>query len=315
MSKTSNSNQFTLTRIYDASIKRVWEAWTDPNQAAKWWGPRGFTLTTHSKELKVGGIWHYTMHGPDGTDYPNKTVYHELEEYQRLVYDHGGYDDKPPLFRVTVLFKKLGKKTQLEMTMTCPSIEAAVQTKKLIKEANGYSTWDRLAEYLEHQETGKQIFVINRSFNTSIDRIFEMWTKPEHFSQWMGPVGVRMENITAEISEGKSLFYKMTNDKDLTLFGKINYQKIEKPNYLQYTQIFCDEKGNVSRHPLVPVWPEVMLTKILFFSESNDQTRITIIWEPFGTVSKEELATFIEMRAGMTQGWEGSFDKLEKYLQ
>jgi len=53
-------------------------------------GPRGFSITTHSKDLRTGGHWNYTMHGPDGTNYPNKTQYLEVKEYAKLVYDHGG---------------------------------------------------------------------------------------------------------------------------------------------------------------------------------------------------------------------------------
>ena len=88
----------------DAPVKAVWDAWTDLKQVAQWWGPRGFTLTTHSKDLRPGGHWSYTMHGPDGTDYPNRTHYFEVEKYSRLVYDHGASEDRPPLFRVTVNF-------------------------------------------------------------------------------------------------------------------------------------------------------------------------------------------------------------------
>src|SRR5437868_5685616 len=84
---------------------------------AQWWGPRGFTLTTHSKDLRSGGSWNYTMHGPDGVDYPNKTQYLEVEKYSKLVYDHGGNDDRSPLFRVTVLFSELNGKTKMDMTM------------------------------------------------------------------------------------------------------------------------------------------------------------------------------------------------------
>lgn|GEM_PF-4919201 len=53
--------------MYDAPVQTVWEAWTDPDQVAQWWGPLGFTLTTHHKELRPGGIWHDTMPEPDGT--------------------------------------------------------------------------------------------------------------------------------------------------------------------------------------------------------------------------------------------------------
>ena len=82
----------------------MWEAWTVPEEVAQWWGPRGFTLTTHSRDLRTGGHWHYTMHGPDGTDYENTTQYLEVLPQQRLVYDHGATETTPPLFRVTVNF-------------------------------------------------------------------------------------------------------------------------------------------------------------------------------------------------------------------
>src|ERR1700749_2024236 len=104
MSAKSKANELKLIRVYDAPVKAVWDAWTDPEQAKHWWGPRGFTITTHSKDLKPGGHWAYTMHGPDGVDYPNNTKYFEVEECAKLVYDHGANDTQPPLFHVIVLF-------------------------------------------------------------------------------------------------------------------------------------------------------------------------------------------------------------------
>src|SRR5690349_21622894 len=123
MAAKNKPNEITIERIYDAPVKRVWEAWTDPKQVEQWWGPRGFTLTTHSKDLRPGGHWHYTMHGPDGTDYINKTHYFEVEPFSKLVYDHGGNDERKPLFRVTARFSDLKGKTKLEMTMAFPTAE------------------------------------------------------------------------------------------------------------------------------------------------------------------------------------------------
>ena len=74
MAARSNSNEISLMRVYDAPVRAVWDAWTIPEQVEKWWGPRGFTLTTHSKDLRAGGTWRYTMHGPDGVDYPTSPV-------------------------------------------------------------------------------------------------------------------------------------------------------------------------------------------------------------------------------------------------
>ena len=160
MAAKNKSNEIKITRIYDAPLEAVWDAWTDPEQTAQWWGPRGFTLTTHSKDLRPGGHWHYTMHGPDGTDYPNHTVYLEVEKHAKLVYDHGGYEDRPPLFRVTVLFSEVDGKTKMDMTMGLPTPEAAEETRKFIKKAGGDGTWDRLAEYLDKEVRGKERNVV-----------------------------------------------------------------------------------------------------------------------------------------------------------
>ena len=314
MAAKNKSNEIKITRVYDASVKMVWEAWTDPKHVAKWWGPRGFTLTTHSKDLKPGGHWTYTMHGPDGTNYENKTIYYEVEECAKLVYDHGGNDDRPPLFRVTALFKDLKGKTQLEMSMAFPSPEIAEEMVKFIKQAGGNSTWDRLAEYLEKESTGKEKFVINRSFNAPIDVMYEMWTNPEHFSKWLAPTGMSMEFIRADIKPGGSTFYFMSGN-NMKMYGRAKYLELHKPDRIVYTQQFCDEKENISRHPMVPTWPETMLTTVCLTAEGPDQTRVTVTWEPHGNATKEELEVFIQMRGGMTQGWTGSFDKLEDYIE
>ena len=310
----NKSNEIRIIRTYDAPVQAVWDAWTDPEQVAKWWGPRGFTLTTHSKDLRSGGSWAYTMHGPDGTDYPNKTQYLEVEKYSKLVYDHGANDDRPALFRVTVLFSETGGKTTMEMSMTLPTPEAAEQARQFIKKAGGDSTWDRLAEYLEKESSGKDKFVINRAFDTPLDLMFEMWTDPKHFSQWLAPTGFEMQFIKSEIKPGSSTFYFMTGGEGVKMYGRAEYLKIEKPGCIVYTQQFCDEKENISRHPKAPTWPATMLTTVQLTAEGPDRTRVTVTWEPHGATTREELETFINARGGMTQGWTGSFDKLDAYL-
>ena len=309
----NTSNEIRITRIYDAPVKVVWDAWTDPTQVAKWWGPRGFTLTTHSKDLRPGGHWNYTMHGPDGVDWPNTTIYHEVEVGSKLVYDHGGSDDRPPLFRVTALFSEVKGKTKLEMTMSLATPEVAEETRKFIKKAGGESTWDRLAEYLEKESTGTEKFVINRSFDAPINVMFEMWTNPKHFSKWLPPTGFDMEFIRVDIRSGGSSFYVMKG-ANFTMYGKAEYLKIEKPDTIIYTQRFCDANENISRHPMAPTWPETMLTTVKLAAEGPDRTRVTVTWEVVGKATPEEMDTFIKARGGMTQGWTGSFDKLEDYL-
>lgn len=318
MVEKNKSNEIRITRIYDAPLKTVWDAWTDPKQVAQWWGPRGFTLTHHSKDLRVGGTWKYTMHGPDGTDWPNITQYLEVEppavSRAKLVYDHGGNENQPPLFRVTVLFSEVEGKTKMDMTMGLATVEAAEETRRFIKKAGGDSTWDRLAEYLEKGSSGKEKFVIARVFDVSLERMFELWTNPEHTARWTPPTGSQMEFKHADIRTGGTCSYVMTGVHG-TMYGRASYLQIEKPHRIVYLQQFCDEQGNVSRHPLAPTWPETMLTTVTLTSEGADRTRVRVEWEPHGTVLPEELETFVKARAGMTQGWTGSFDKLEELIE
>jgi uncharacterized protein YndB with AHSA1/START domain len=309
----NNANEIRITRIYDAPVETVWEAWTDPDQIAEWWGPRGFTTTTHSKDLRPGGFWVFTLHGPDGVECRDRVDYLEVEKYARLVYDHGADDGQPAWFRVTVLFSKIEGKTKMEMTMTLPTPEAAAETRKFIKQAGGNSTWDRLAEYLEKQASGREKFVINRSFAAPLEAVFEMWTNPKHVSQWLPPVGFEMQFIRSDIKAGGSTFYFMTGN-GLKMYGRAEYLKIEKPDLIVYSQQFCDENEKISRHPMAPSWPETMLTTVQFAAEGPSETRVTVTWEPYGPTTPEELETFIKSKGGMTQGWTGSFDKLDDHI-
>ena len=106
----------------------------------------------------------------------------------------------------------------------------------------------------------------------------------------------------------------MMSGEGYQLFGRAEYLEIQNPNRIVYTQQFCDENEKISRHPMAPTWPETMLTVVTFAEEDENQTRVTITWEPYGSATAEEISTFANARAGMTQGWTGSFDKLEDYL-
>jgi uncharacterized protein YndB with AHSA1/START domain len=65
---------------------------------------------------------------------------------------------------------------------------------------------------------------------------------------------------------------------------------------------------------MAPLYPETMLTTVHFTEESPNQTRVTVTWEPYGNATPEEISAFEKMRAGMTLGWTGSFDKLESIV-
>ncbi|RYZ76317.1 MAG: hypothetical protein EOP06_31440, partial [Proteobacteria bacterium] len=246
--------------------------------------------------------------------YPNMTTYHQVEKYSRLVYDHGSDGKTPPLFRVDVKFSEANGKTTMDMRMILATPEAASEIKKFVKKAGGNSTWDRLAEYLAED----QPFVINRSFEAPISVVFDMWTNPAHFSKWLPPAGMKMEFITADIQAGGECFYSMQAEDSSSgtakIFGKIQYLEVVQPNRLVYTQIFCDEKGALSRHPMAPTWPETMITTVTLAEEDSEETRVTVEWKILGNATAAERDTFQKEKFGMAQGWGSSFDKLEDAL-
>jgi uncharacterized protein YndB with AHSA1/START domain len=189
-------------------------------------------------------------------------------------------------------------------------------TRQVIKKHNGNSTWDRLAEFLEKGTTKKEVFVINRSFDAPLELMYDVWSKPEHLSRWMPPTGFSMKFIEVDMRPGGKGFYSMTDASGkMTMYGKTQYLEFNRPNRIVYTQQFADEKGNTAHHPMSPTWPETMKTTVLFAAEGPNQTRVTIIWEPYGKEVPAETETFIKARPGMAQGWGGSLDKLEEYLE
>lgn len=141
--------EIVIRRVLDAPPALVYQAWTDPERMSKWWGPRGFTTTVHSSDVRQGGVTRYTMHGPDGTDYANRSDYLEVEKGRRLVYWHGGdgHDPSPP-FHVTVTFEDRGGKTALTLRSLFASKAERDEKIRFGAVQGGNQSMDRLAEHL-----------------------------------------------------------------------------------------------------------------------------------------------------------------------
>jgi uncharacterized protein YndB with AHSA1/START domain len=146
---TTSDREIVITRVFDAPRELVFEAWTDPEQVIRWWGPRGFTTTIHEMDVRPGGVWRFVMHSPDSTDYDNKVVFVEVARPERLVYDHGpGDESDSPQFRVTVTFDEEGDTTRLTLKLVFESPaerDNAVESGAL---EGGNQTLERLGEYL-----------------------------------------------------------------------------------------------------------------------------------------------------------------------
>jgi uncharacterized protein YndB with AHSA1/START domain len=115
----TQDRELLLTRVLDAPVELVWEAWSQAEHLAQWWGPNGFTNTIEKMEFQPGGAFDMVMHGPDGTDYVNKSVFREVVLHKRIIYEQTTW----PHILATIEFQAQGDKTHLRWHMLFASAE------------------------------------------------------------------------------------------------------------------------------------------------------------------------------------------------
>ncbi len=133
LSSSTADRELTGNRIFNASRELVFKMWTDPDHIVKWFGPNGFRNTIFEMDVRPGGKWRHILHGPDGVDYKNESVYLEVVPPERLVYQHLS----GPAFVATVTFEELGKQTRVNMHMLFDSAEVRDITVKVHNAAEG----------------------------------------------------------------------------------------------------------------------------------------------------------------------------------
>lgn len=128
----TQTDEMSITRIFDAPRELVWKAWTEPERLKQWWGPKGYTAPVIQVDLRVGGKYLFCMRSPEGQDIWATGVYREIKPVERLVYTdsfgdkdgnvvpasaYGITDYFPKEMVVTVLLEDLNGKTKVTTTM------------------------------------------------------------------------------------------------------------------------------------------------------------------------------------------------------
>jgi uncharacterized protein YndB with AHSA1/START domain len=139
--------EFTIVRVFDAPREAVWRAWTDPEQLAQWFGPRGVStpLDKIRMDLRPGGVASLVMvDDASGTEYPNSGTYLEVVPPERLVWKDDGFPDGTGAGTVTVTLRNLGGKTELALHVVADFTEEM----RAQADAGWGSSFDRLGELL-----------------------------------------------------------------------------------------------------------------------------------------------------------------------
>lgn len=110
-------------RMFDAPPQDVFAYWVEQHHLEQWWGPDGFTITVHDFDPRPGGLWRFTMRGPDGAEHPNTIRYEEIVPSERLVFTHGEASDRDPRFTTVVTFDEMDGRTVLSMRLVLASAQ------------------------------------------------------------------------------------------------------------------------------------------------------------------------------------------------
>ena len=306
--------QIITSRLIAAPRQLVWTMLTTPEHLKHFWGPDGFTNTYKSFDLRVGKEARFIMHGPDGMNWPNRFVFLAIDPPRLLRWDHdnGGEGESNHKFTNEIELTEEAGKTRIEMRMTESSIAARDAIAQYAIEG-GKQNLDRLAAYVAPLAEEKNLFVIERSFPVTPERLFRAFTDVKEMAQWYAPAGMTTIKAEQDLKPGGIYHYGLSSGQGNEMWGKVTYKEITPHSRLVYRQSFSDAAGGLNRHPMAPTWPMEMLTIMDFSVEGEKQTRLKISWIYAG-VDDAEGETFRAAHDGMKGGWTGTLDGLYAYL-
>jgi uncharacterized protein YndB with AHSA1/START domain len=288
---TTTGRELAISRVVNAPRELVWEVWTNPEHIKHWWGPNGFTNTIFEMNVKAGGVWDFIMHGPDGTDYKNKSVYKEVVKPEKLVYDHVS----GPKFQFSVTFTEQGKKTLISIQMLFETTEERDNVIKVFKADEGLrQNIYKLEGYLRKVSSEKEMS-LTRVINASRQVVFKAWTDPEQLPKWWGPKGFTNPVCDVDVKPGGKILIHM-QAPDGTMYPMDGeFHEIVEPEKLVFTSAALDKNGKRLF--------EVLNT--VTFTEEAGKTKLNL----HAAVSNitPESKPYLD---GMNEGWNQSIDRL-----
>ena len=135
---------FRTSRVLPVPPARVFEAFARPAELARWWGPAGFSNTFEVFEFNRGGRWKYVMHGPNGANFQNESVFRTLEAPSSIVIRH----ESPPRYVLTVTLAAHESGTQVTWNQEFDDPGVAGRIRHIVEPANEQNL-DRLQALLK----------------------------------------------------------------------------------------------------------------------------------------------------------------------
>lgn len=295
----------TLTRVFDAPRRLVWEAWTDPRQLARWWGPRGFTNPRCEADARPGGAIHVDMRAPDGTVYPMTGRFLEVVAPERLVMLCNACDEHGrPIAEVrnSVVFAEEGGRTRITITSAVLSAtpEAAPSLEGM--EQGWTTSLERLTDLMTKGGVDTEVW-ITREFDAPRDLVFRAWTDPAQLARWYAPNGCALEILSLDARRGGEFRMCIRHPKYGACWTRGVYREFAPPGRLAFVIGLTDEHGapmDSVPNGKDPEWPS--------------ETTVTVTFETVGAKTRmtlhQTVLAAVAQRTGALPSWLEMLDRL-----
>ncbi|HEY4112626.1 MAG TPA: SRPBCC family protein [Rhizomicrobium sp.] len=310
-----------ILRTFNAPLKLVWAAWTEPAHIAQWWGPRGFSNPVCEWEARPGGKLHVVMRANDEiakmiarAHHPMTGEFTEVVPMQRLAFVSTAVDDagKPLLESLTtVRFAERDGKTEMVLHAQAKGLVAIAEQMLQGMEAGWTQSIDKLEDMLD-DEQGTPVFTITRMFAAPRDRVWRAYSELDALSKWWGPAGFTWLHGTLDFRPGGVFHYGMRSPNGQEMWGKFVYSEVVKPERIVFTNSFSDKDGNTVRAPFAEDWPLEVLN-VVTIAEMPGRTALMLRGTPYNATEAEKK-WFAAMKPSMDQGFKGTLDQLEGFL-
>lgn len=289
----SELRELVTTRVFAAPPELLYRAWTEPAQLLQWWGPRGFTCTFHEFDLRLGGDWRFTMHGPDGRDHDNHWIFLEIVPCERLRMEHLS----EPRFRVLATFEPFpGGRTKVVFRQLFETVEEARRVGSYAVPANE-QLFDKLDAVLGQAGRGSVSEIcLRRAFGAPRALVWQAWTDPLELAQWWGPRGFSSPRCEFDLRVGGAIGIDMRAPDGTVYPMRGTVDEFSVGERLVFTASPIDAQG----HPVFDCRYEVL------FEERDGFTLVRLA----GQVTQVHDPAAARYLAGQEQGWSESLYRL-----
>lgn len=308
----------TVVAEFAASRERVWEAYTDPRQIEKFWGPPEWPATFLRHDVYPGGRSHYVMRGPDGTTAPGYWEFLSVDPGVRFEVRDGFADGEGrenaemPSMRMVLDFEDVDGGCRLTTTTWFASAEELEQLLEMGMEEGLTAAMGQIDDVLadltsfadsraaEAQLLDDTRVRVSRVIRGSVDQVWAAHHDPDLMQRWLlGPDGWTMPVCEIATAVGERYRQEWVPDEGTAgeLFGFTGeVLAIDPPRRVVTTEQMIGMEGepNVNELTLTPRGAHTLLTVVITFPSREVRDMV--------------------LDTGMTMGMEASYARLERVL-